>query len=79
MVAPTRRGSFSIETASATAMKRARRSSRSSIGSMPGQLVRGGAVDRRIGEAAGAVDLRLAHEVEQVLELGLGLARESRR
>ena len=37
IVAPTRDFSFSIETCSATAMKRARRSSRTSAGSMPGR------------------------------------------
>ena len=63
---------------SATAMKRERRSSHL-IRQGAGQLVGPSAPSRAVGKAAGAVDLRLAHEVQQVLELGLGLAWGSRR
>ena len=47
------------------------------LGHRIGQLVGGRAVDRRIGERADAIELRLVEEVEQLLELGFGLAREA--
>ena len=59
---------------SCTAMKRARRSSFTSSGTGSGSALAVGAFDRRIGEAADAVELRLLEEREQLLELGLGLA-----
>ena len=42
-----------------------------------GQRVRARARHRRIREAAGAIDPRLANEIEQMLELGVGLARKA--
>jgi hypothetical protein len=44
MVAPTRRCSLAVDTSSATAMKRARRSSRTFQGQHAGQLVGRGAL-----------------------------------
>jgi hypothetical protein len=41
------------------------------------ERVRGRALDRRVLEAADAVELRLAEPVEQFLELGVGLAGEA--
>jgi hypothetical protein len=58
-------------------MKRARRASRSSAGTGSGRVVGRGACHRGIGKTPGAVDARLAQEVQQVLELGFGLAREA--
>jgi hypothetical protein len=55
-------------------MKRARRSSRTASGRQPGSSFALAPVDRRVREAAGAVDARLSHELQEVLELGLGLA-----
>ena len=49
------------------------------FGDRIGQRVGRRAVDRRIGEAADAIELRLLEELEQLLELGFGLARETRR
>ena len=47
------------------------------LGQHAWQIVGGSAFDGAIGKAAGAVDLRLADEVQQVLELFFGLAREA--
>src|SRR5207253_9895343 len=47
------------------------------LGQRVRQLVRRRARDRRIGEAADAVELGLLQEVEELLELGLGLARKA--
>ena len=44
-----------------------------------GQGVGRGAFDRRVGEAADAVELRFLEEVEQLRELRFRLARESPR
>ena len=55
-------------------MKRARRSCFDFLRHRIGQGVGRGAFDRRIGEAADAVELRFFEEVEQLLELGFGLA-----
>ncbi len=47
------------------------------IGHGARQFVGGGAFDRRVGKAADAVEPRFFDELEQFLELGLGLAREA--
>src|SRR5688572_21783289 len=41
------------------------------------QVVGRGAFDRRVGKAAGPIDARFVHELQQVLEFGLGLAGET--
>ena len=41
------------------------------------ERVGGGALHRRVGKAADAVEFGFAQEIKQVLELRLGLARET--
>ena len=77
IVVPTRRASRAALIFACTAMKRARRSSLTSSGTGSGSALARGAVDRRIGEAADAVELRCLEEGEQLVELALGLAREA--
>ena len=44
-----------------------------------GQRVRRCAIHRRVRKASNAIELSFAQKLQQVFELGLGLARESRR
>ena len=79
IVRPTLRASRAALIRACTAMKRARRSSRTSCGHRVGQRVGRRAVDRRVGEAADAVELRFLEEVEQLVRSRLRSRRESRR
>ena len=48
-------------------------------GNRVGQRIRCRAIDRRVREAADAVEIRRVEEREQFVEFGVGLARESQR
>ena len=47
------------------------------LGHGAGELVGGGAFDRRVGEGADAVELGLFEELQELFEIGIGLAREA--